>query len=127
MQVTIKVLLVDKDPLALRTFDMLLSDEKDIDVIGMFHNVNEAVNVFEQIMPDIMILDVRSVSKDDVTRIQRDNQKLKIVALINFDTTYEIGKVKNIGLSDYITKFGDIKDIAKIIRSFEFTSLVATF
>lgn len=61
---TLKVLIVDDEPLARARLRLMLSDHADVQVVGEAEDVEQAVTVARSERPDLVLLDVR-MPKDD--------------------------------------------------------------
>jgi two-component system, LytTR family, response regulator len=68
--VTIRALLVEDEPLALRRLRRLLRDEADVRVVGTCGDVPAARTAIETLTPDLLLLDVRLPGADGLTLLE---------------------------------------------------------
>src|SRR5580765_2696658 len=59
----IKVLLVDRSELILKTASAMLSHYPDIEVIGAVSTLPDAIRVIEEFIPDVTVLDLSMVDR----------------------------------------------------------------
>ena len=67
---TIRALLVEDEPLALRRLRRLLRDEADVKVVGTCGDVPAARSAIETLAPDLMLLDVQLPGADGMTLLK---------------------------------------------------------
>lgn len=101
---SIKVLIVDDEPLARNYIRRLLGAEPDIKIIGECGNGKEAVGLIKSASPDLVFLDVQMPEMDGFSTLKNlDNRNLP---LIIFTTAYEEYAVRafEIHAIDYLLK-----------------------
>jgi len=111
-----KILLIDCDPLALKSFEIMLSKEPKMMVLGAVPNCVEALDICAETEPDVMLIDIRSDSVNGVNLVKKHYPHIRIVMLINMDTHLEIDKVVALGVGDYISKSWRISAIMEKMR-----------
>jgi len=116
----IKVLIVD-DHLLIRTgIKSLLKDSPLIHVIGEAENGNEAIEKFEKLRPDVVLMDISmpGISGIEATRIIKEKYSLaKILILTMYDSEeYILSSVKN-GASGVLHKNVNKKDLIDAINT----------
>ena len=55
----IKTILIDDDFLVLQALETILSAQSHIEVVGMGSNGAEAIQLYEQHHPDLVLMDIR--------------------------------------------------------------------
>lgn len=70
-QGTIKILLVDDQPLLRMGFRLILEGEDDLTVVGEASDGAEAVRLVEELQPDVVLMDVRMPAMDGIEEIGR--------------------------------------------------------
>ena len=63
-QIPIRVLVVEDQELIRESFEIILSNKPDIQVVGTASNGEEAVLLCEKLVPDIVLLDIRMPKMD---------------------------------------------------------------
>ncbi|HMA45283.1 MAG TPA: response regulator, partial [Gemmatimonadales bacterium] len=67
---TIRTLLVEDEPLALRRLRRLLRDEADVKVVGTCGDVPAARTAVETLAPDLVLLDVQLPGSDGMVLLE---------------------------------------------------------
>jgi DNA-binding NarL/FixJ family response regulator len=105
--VTIRVLVVDDQPLMRAAFDMTLRKEADVEVVGEAADGHEAVSETRRLRPDVVLMDVRMPRLDGVeaTRILvADGEAAKILILTTFDIDEYVIEALRAGASGFLLK-----------------------
>ena len=84
---TIRTILVDDEPLALRGLEIRLNDLKSVDIVSQCANGREAVKKIKELRPDLVFLDIQMPGLDgfDVVRSLIDGPMPIIVFVTAFD------------------------------------------
>lgn len=102
-----RVLLVDDDQLVSLSLKTILSAQKDIDVVGIGKSGKEAITLYQQEQPDILLMDIRMgemTGLDAAQVILEQHPEALIIFLTTFlDNEYVIQSLK-IGARGYILK-----------------------
>jgi len=59
MEKLMKVLVVDDDKLICTALKTILESDEEITVVGMAHSGKDAVDLFNKLRPEIMLMDIR--------------------------------------------------------------------
>jgi DNA-binding NarL/FixJ family response regulator len=117
---TIRILLVDDQPLLRQGFRMVLSAQDDLDVVGEAGDGDEAVRMTRILRPDVVLMDVRMPGTDgiDATRqIAAQFPEARVIIL----TTYGIDRYAfsglNAGASGFLLKDVMPADLIAAIRT----------
>lgn len=115
----IKLLLVDDQQLMLDGLRTLLELEPDFQVVGMVGNGQEALDLYLEVSPDVVLMDVRMPVMDGVesTRrlLARDSQ-VKVIILTTFDNDEYIFEGLRAGALGYLLKDVSGQELAEAIR-----------
>jgi len=116
----IRLLLVDDHPLIRKALRDIIEREKDIEIIGEGCNGEEAVDLAQKLLPDVMIMDVSMPKMDGIeaTRCIRGAlPQINIIILTVYDDEQHVMAILEAGASGYLLKsvFGD--EVARAVRS----------
>jgi DNA-binding NarL/FixJ family response regulator len=118
--VTIRILLVDDQPLLRQGFRMVLSVEDDLEVVGEAGTGEDGVRMTSLLKPDVVLMDVRMPGTDgiDATRqIVAQTPQARVIIL----TTYGIDRYAfsglNAGASGFLLKDVLPADLVSAIRT----------
>lgn len=102
-----KVIIVDDDKLVCVSLKVILESEPDIEVVGLGYNGKMAIELYENLKPDILLMDIRM---DTMTGLQggdvilKNHKDAKILFLTTFLDDEYIIKALNIGAKGYLLK-----------------------
>jgi DNA-binding NarL/FixJ family response regulator len=116
----LKVLIADDHALFRRGLEMVLDNEADIEVIGEAHDGEEAVSRAMELMPDVVLMDVRMPRRTGIEATQRIKEILphvKILVLTNSDEEADLYDSIKAGASGYLLKEISSEEVADSIRS----------
>jgi len=117
---SIRILLVDDQPLLRQGFRMVLSAQSDFEVVGEAGDGSEAVRLAAQLGPDVVLMDVRMPGTDGITatrQIVAQTPRSRVIIL----TTYGIDRYAfsglNAGASGFLLKDVMPADLVAAIRT----------
>ncbi|MCL1863804.1 MAG: response regulator transcription factor [Defluviitaleaceae bacterium] len=114
-----RVLIVDDDPLIIKSLKIKLEQQSDIDVLSTASNGAEAVDICSADPPDIILMDIRMPVTDGIaaTRlIKQRHPQIKILMLTTFDDRQNILQALAAGADGYLLKTDKIAQIADKLR-----------
>ncbi|MGB8450989.1 MAG: response regulator transcription factor [Anaerocolumna sp.] len=101
------VLIVDDDKLVCSSLKIILDSDKDITVIGTGNNGREGIRLFEELNPDVLLMDIRMNEMTGLEAgeiILKKYLNAKILYLTTFLDDDYIIKALNIGAKGYMLK-----------------------
>ncbi len=116
----LRVLIVDDHALFRRGLQMVLKQEKDIEVVGEASDGSEAVDKATELMPDVILMDVRMPKGSGIEATQQIKDVLphvKILMLTISDEEADLYDAIKAGASGYLLKEISIDEVADAIRS----------
>ena len=116
---TIRVLLVDDQPLMIFGLRMVINDTPDIEVAGEAGNGREAVRLARTQRPDVILMDIRMPEMDGIeaTRIVTSQpDPPKVVVLTTFDDDEYVYGALRAGASGFLLKNMALEDILNAVR-----------
>jgi DNA-binding NarL/FixJ family response regulator len=117
---TIRVLCVDDHPLVRKGIASILANEADIMLIGEADNGRDAVRLFHELRPDVVLMDLRMREMDGIetTRaILGEFPEARIVALTSYDGDQDIYRALDAGVRGYLLKETAYADVVHAIRT----------
>ena len=116
----IKILLVDDHAVVRMGFKMLIEAEADIKVIGEAESGEVAVKLFQELKPDIIIMDITMPGiggLEAIDRIMAKDKNTKILVLSAHEDSVHPKRVLNAGAMGYLTKRSTAEELIKAIKS----------
>lgn len=102
-----KVLVIDDDKLVSSSLKTILESDPDISVIGTGNNGKAAIELYEQLQPDILLMDIRMAEMtglDAAEHLLNHYPGARILFLTTFSDDEYIVKALRIGAKGYILK-----------------------
>ena len=118
---TIRVLLVDDQPLLRTGFRMILSAEPDLQVVGEAAEGAAAVELARRLRPDVVLMDIRMPGMDGIqaTRALAGpgvENPLKVLMLTTFGLDEYVVESLRAGASGFLLKDAPAEDLVEAIR-----------
>ena len=116
----IKILLVDDHAVVRMGFKMLIEAEADIRVIGEAESGEAAIKLFQELKPDIIVMDITMPGiggLEAIDRIMAKDKNTKILVLSAHEDSVHPKRVLNAGAMGYLTKRSAAEELIKAIKS----------
>jgi DNA-binding NarL/FixJ family response regulator len=121
---TIKLAIVDDQPLVRAGFRMILSTQPDLEVVGEAGDGAQALRLVEQLRnagtpPDIVVMDIRMPVLDGVAATRKlcaDGSVPRVIVVTTFDTDEEAFAALQAGASGFLLKNAPPEDLLSAIR-----------
>ncbi len=111
-----KILIVDDDKLVAMSLKTIVESDKDIEVLATGNDGAEAIRLYEEHQPDVLLMDIRMAGMTGLEAgedILKKHSDAKILYLTTFNDDEYIVKALTIGAKGYIIK----QDFDSIIPS----------
>lgn len=114
-----RVIIVDDDPIVAKSLSLILSAEADIEPIATGTRGDDAITLFEECLPDVLLMDIQMPGCDGLSaaeEILSRHPGARIVFLTTFSDDEYIVRALRLGTRGYLIK-QDISTIAPALRS----------
>ena len=115
----VKVLIVDDNALDRDGLKYSLIDEPDIELVGEASNGIEAVDMAQELKPDVVLMDLRMPlmgGVDATKKITEMEPTPKVIALSTYDTDRYVGPAMEAGATAHIRKDAPAPDLLRLVR-----------
>jgi two-component system NarL family response regulator len=116
----LRVMIVDDHALFRRGLEMVLQDEEDLTLIGEASDGVEAVEKAQELMPDVVLMDVRMPKRSGIEAAGHIKELIphcKILMLTISDDEGDLYDAIKAGAAGYLLKEIPIEEVADAIRS----------
>ena len=117
----IRVICVDDHDLVRQGIRFSLLSVEDIELVGEARDGKKALQLCEDIKPDVVLMDMRISGEKDgiaITKTIRERfQKIQVLALSSFHDRELVEGAINAGAIGYLVKGGSIQDMHEAIRT----------
>ncbi len=116
---TVRVLVVDDQPLMRAAFEMTLRSAPDIEVVGTAADGLEAIEQTRLLSPDVVLMDIRMPELDGVEatrRLVRENASARVLILTTFDLDEYVIEGLRAGASGFLLKDVRPEDLVDAVR-----------
>jgi DNA-binding NarL/FixJ family response regulator len=116
----IRVLCVDDHPLVRKGIASILANESDMQLVGEAGNGREAVEMFRQLRPDVILMDLRMPEMTGIEAarvIRQEDPEARIIALTSYDGDQDIYRALEAGVRGYLLKEMVHTDVLRAIRT----------
>jgi DNA-binding NarL/FixJ family response regulator len=117
--VSIRVLVVDDQPLVRGGFRMILEERADIELVGEAEDGEQAIRLAGELEPDVILMDVRMPNLDGVEATRRlvaAGTDAKILVLTTFDLDEYVYAAVSAGASGFLLKDVQPAELVDAIR-----------
>jgi DNA-binding NarL/FixJ family response regulator len=116
---TVRVVVVDDDPLVRAGLRLILGGAPDLDVVGEAADGQEAVDVVGRLLPHVVLMDIRMPRMDGLAATRRLRERgtaARIVVLTTFDTDEMILTALRYGAAGFLLKDTAPADLVAAVR-----------
>jgi DNA-binding NarL/FixJ family response regulator len=117
--VSIRVLVVDDQALVRGGFRMILDAREDIEVVGEAENGEDALQLTDELDPDVVLMDVRMPKLDGVAatrRLVERGSRARILVITTFDLDEYVYAAMRAGASGFLLKDVKPEELVDAIR-----------
>jgi DNA-binding NarL/FixJ family response regulator len=120
MKQRIRVLIVDDHPIVRAGIEGILARQDDVEVVGEATTGAEAVVMTYDLVPDVVLMDLRMPEMDGVEaikQIKRANENVHVLVLTTYDSDADILRAVEAGATGYLLKDTPRDDLFRAIRA----------
>ena len=114
-----RIMIVDDDPLVKESLKIILEKDGDIEVVSLCGSGREAVEVYPQVKPDLVLSDIRMEDMDGLeatAEILSVDPQAKVILLTTFLDDEYINRALKVGAKGYILK-QDCASLSDAVRA----------
>ena len=116
----IRVLIADDQALVRGGFHSILAGQDDIEVVGEAEDGNQAVELVEQLRPDVVLMDIRMPGIDGIEATRRlvaRGVATRVLMLTTFDVDEYVYEAMKAGASGFLLKTAPPRQLADAVRT----------
>ena len=117
---SIKILLADDHKIIRQGLRSLIDEEPDLELLGEAENGRQAVELADELLPDIVIMDVTmpDLNGMEATRhILAEHQNIKVIALSMHSDALFVTEMLKSGASGYLLKDSAFEELVQAIHA----------
>lgn len=117
---TLRVLVVDDHRVFAEALALALSVEDNLEVVGLAHSVTAGIAMAQQLVPDLVVMDVRLGDGDGIAataQLTRQFPAMAVVVLTGFVDTGLMERVSAAGASALLPKDGELTEMLQALRT----------
>ena len=116
----IRVLLADDHPVVRQGLATILESQKDIKIVAEAGDGEEACALYDQLSPDVLVLDLRMPKKDGLQVVaelmSRRGSKPRIIVMTVYETEADIRQALKAGAKAFLIKAAHPQQIREAVR-----------
>ena len=115
-----RLLIADDHPAFRRGLELMLADIDDVEIVGQAGTGVQAVQLAEQLVPDVILMDLRMPDLDGIEatrRLSRGTPTPAIVVLTMFEDDDSVFAAMRAGARGYLLKGAEQDEIVRAIRA----------
>ncbi|HEY9353099.1 MAG TPA: response regulator transcription factor [Nocardioides sp.] len=113
-----RLLIADDHPAFRRGLELMLADIDDVEIVGTAETGLRAVELAEQLAPDVILMDLRMPDLDGIEatrRLSRSTPTTAVVVLTMFEDDDSVFAAMRAGARGYLLKGADQDEIARAV------------
>lgn len=116
----IRVICVEDHRIVREGIALIINQEPDMEVVGACASGDEAVALYRQTRPDVVLMDLRlgkTSGVDAIKAIRRDDPNARIVVLTMYEGDEDIFRAHQAGATTYLLKDTLSADLIRVVRA----------
>lgn len=119
MKTEIRILICDDHPVVREGLVTMLTRQNDIRVIGEAKDGEEACQLYDKLLPDILLMDLRMPKKDGlevIAELMSRTPSPRIVVMTTYEATEDIRLALTAGAKGYMLKDAESPQVCDCVR-----------
>jgi two-component system NarL family response regulator len=115
----IRVLCVEDHRIVREGLALIINQEPDMKVVGSCATVDEAIELYRTLRPDVTLMDLRLGSAsgvDAIKAIRKENADARIIVLTMYEGDEDIFRAHQAGATTYLLKDTLSADLVRVVR-----------
>ena len=115
----ITVMIVDDHPVVREGLTAIFKSQKDIKIIAEAGDGDEALKLYDELYPDVVLLDLRMPNKDGlhaIIELMTRNPKPRIIVMTTYESEEDIRRTLKAGAKGYLAKGTAPQEIRDAVR-----------
>lgn len=116
----IRVVLADDHPAMLQGLACILESQEDIEIVGEAFDGEEASELYDQLLPDVLMLDCRMPKKDGlqvaIELMSRRASAARIIVMTAYGNEQDIRQAMKAGAKGFLAKGASAQQIREAVR-----------
>lgn len=116
---TIRVMCVEDHRIVREGLALIINQEPDMKIVGSCATVNEAIELYRTVHPDVTLMDLRlgtASGVDAIKAIRADNPEARIIVLTMYEGDEDIFRAHQAGATTYLLKDTLSADLVRVVR-----------
>lgn len=115
----IRVMCVEDHRIVREGLALIINQEPDMKIVGSCATVNEAIELYRAVHPDVTLMDLRlgtASGVDAIKAIRADNAEARIIVLTMYEGDEDIFRAHQAGATTYLLKDTLSADLVRVVR-----------
>jgi len=115
----IRVMCVEDHRIVREGLALIINQEPDMKIVGSCATVDEAIELYRTLRPDVTLMDLRlgtASGVDAIKAIRRDNPDARIIVLTMYEGDEDIFRAHQAGATTYLLKDTLSSDLVRVVR-----------
>jgi len=115
----IRVMCVEDHRIVREGLALIINQEPDMKIVGSCATVDEAIELYSTLRPDVTLMDLRlgtASGVDAIKAIRRENPDARIIVLTMYEGDEDIFRAHQAGATTYLLKDTLSSDLVRVVR-----------
>jgi two-component system NarL family response regulator len=115
----IRVLCVEDHRIVREGLALIVNQEPDMKIVGSCATVDEAIELYRTLRPDVTLMDLRlgpASGVDAIKAIRKENANARIIVLTMYEGDEDIFRAHQAGATTYLLKDTLSSDLVRVVR-----------